>query len=234
MKSRRFGWMLLIAAPLVFVGAFYQNCANSAFSPRAVSFDLPFDHPSVDGSGGGASAITHSKLLIGDQRFLESAFREAFLMEESPQNEKDFLEAVLVQELRAEQHLLGRGCDPMETGDAGVCAYILNNAQIGMSAQTSSGREAARLQVCRRVVSNDAMTGRLVKSLSGGDITPNPTAMDSIVRLFYPNVDQGVVDEAVERLAELDLAMAGGGERINDRWKVLLLTVCESSGWEAL
>ena len=220
---------------LVSFGAIYQNCGNG-FMYGQRSVELPSTHPSIESAEDTQSTAvqTKTKLLIGDQRYLSSAFREAFLTPESDANEKGFLEAVLVQEFHSEQHLLGRGCDPIEHGDGGVCAGIINNASIAMSPSTSSGREAARLQVCRRVIANDTMMRRLVAKISPKDITPTAETLEEVVRLFYPNTDQEVVDASVNQLIALDYEMAKGSERILDRWKLLVLTVCESSGWEML
>jgi hypothetical protein len=219
------------------VGMFFQNCAQG-FSVKPLTFNLSIDHPSIHEASTTDEEVippvASSKLLIGDQRFLESAFRDAFLSPDSPANETGFLDAVLIQEFRREQHLLGRGCDPLEYGDGTPCEGILNNASISMSPSTSSGREAARLQICRRVISNDTMMARVIKKVSQGDTTPNAPAIEAIVRLFYPNMDQAVVNQSVLSLGELDYGMTKGNEKILDRWKVLMLTVCESSGWEAL
>ena len=233
--SKRFLSISATVLGLASFGTIYQNCGNGFMFGQRVS-ELPSTHPPVESAGDmqGEAVQTKTKLLIGDQRFLSSAFREAFLTPESDGNEKGFLEAVLVQEFHTEQHLLGRGCDPIESGDGGVCAGIINNASIAMSPSTSSGREAARLQVCRRVIANDQMMRRVVAKISPKDITPTPETLEEIVRLFYPNTDQEVVDASVNQLVALDYEMAKGSERILDRWKLLVLTVCESSGWEML
>ena len=238
MKSlkTRPGMLGSLAIMAAMIGLLFQNCAQG-FSVNQLTFNLPINHPSIHEASEEvqvAPPVATSKLVIGDQLFLESAFREAFLSPDSPPNETGFMDYLFAEEFRREQHLLGRGCDPIEFGDGTPCNGILNNASISMSPSTSSGREAARLQICRRVISNDVMMARVIRKVSAGDTTPNATSIEAIVRLFYPNMDQEVVNQSVLALGELDYGMTKGNERILDRWKILLLTVCESSGWEAL
>lgn len=215
---------------------FFQNCSQN-FSVTASSYNLPINHPSISDTTDvlpEPPVVASSKILIGDQRFLESAFREAFLTPQSPSNETGFLDAVLYQELWREQHLLGRGCDPIEGGDNTSCNPSLGNANLGMNASTSSGREAARLQVCRRVIANDVMLARAVGKVGDWNRGPDVASIPEIIRLFYPNTDQDIVDATAAKLNELNTEMQMGGESVLNRWKLMFLTVCESSGWEVL
>lgn len=219
------------------VAAFFQNCAKYGSSSPYATMNLPQNHPAitVTPEEQSVAAQAQSRILMGDLRYIQSAFNEAFLNDDSSAGEQGFLQAVMAQELTNEIQLFGRPCDPMENGYVDTCNNNLSNAQLGMVAQTSSGREAGRIQTCRRVLANDTMNARVIEKVATpGDPTPNPTAIAGIVRLFYPNMDDATVAAAVTPLEALDMAMAEGNESIRDRWRMLTLTVCESSGWEAL
>ena len=90
------------------------------------------------------------------------------------------------------------------------------------------------MQICRRLISADAIMQPLIARLDGAEPTPDEKSIENILHLFYPNLEESAAGPISTSLIALDTAMANDTEKVYDRWKVIILTVCESPGWELL
>lgn len=209
----------------------FQNCAANPFG-RPISLNLPSNHPSVEAQA--EAALVTSKPVMGDGQYIRSVFEDVFLSPSSSADARNRVAAYLNAELLPTLHLWGRACDPMEMGSIDACYASVSNSQLAHDPSTSSGREAARLQTCRRLTSDSVTLNEVVQKVKGNETAPSATSASGIVRLFYPTWSEGEVSQVQTKLSELDLQMAKSAEKVEDRWRVMVLSVCESSGWELL
>lgn len=230
-RTKLLNFALIVLGAISIVSAF-QNCGISAFGTPVASLDLPLNHPSGDGSV--STATIQSKVVLGDRDYLESVFRDVFLSDQSSINDVNTLNYFIAVELSPMTHILGRSCDVSETGDGRRCEYLTSNTQLAMNAATSSAREAARIQLCRRATSHQSLLLQAVNKVRGTNSTPNDQSILNIVRLFYPFIDDVSASEIQSSLAKIDRDMKQASELPEDRWRILVLTVCESPGWEIL
>lgn len=225
-------------ASIVVLLVVFQNCSGTPFSgmrsypSNAVQADnpLPFDHPTTEISNQGDPVS--GKLVMGDRLYLESAFRDIFIPPDSPTNVVNYVEAVLFQEFAPIQSALGRACDINQDGTSDDCLGSTANVDIKMSAGTLPIREAARIQVCRRILGNNTMVELMINQVKGNQPTPNDVSVAALINLFFPAQNAPLSLNA--KLIELDQFMATSGESVKDRWAILFLTVCESPAWQVL
>ena len=230
------GWGLIIIGVIVVLG--FQNCGTSlmssfrSFPSSSVQAEnpLPFDHPDVDIVPQGSPV--QGRLVMGDQVFLESVFRDIFAPTGTREDIVGYVNAVLYQEFTSTQNMLGRGCDLNEEGSLIYCYESIANIDTSMGAGTSSIREAARVQVCRRIIANSTVVEPVISAIRGNQSTPNQNSIEAMIQLFFPagNAPNLLNSE----LLGLDAEMASAGETLNNRWSILLLTLCESPAWQVL
>jgi hypothetical protein len=222
MKTHRL--ILHLAGLLVLMSAF-QNCTKG-FSSAGKGSDLPLGHPDT------GLVIMQSHVVLGDREYLESAFSNVFSQAGVTSGQSGYLANVLLQEFLPQQGSLGRACDPLYDGSIENCYYLIDNANINMSAASSSIREAARIQVCRRLLANDLLLQAMIGQVSGNQSTPNAQSVTAIIQQYYPAKDSA--PSLIDSLLNLDATMAKQGESTADRWRLIFLALCESPEWEVL
>lgn len=200
-----------------------QNCAPEMVPSQYRSLSSESSFSSVQG-----------KPVLGDRVYIESVFRNVFLTANSSAEEKFQLEYAFITELSPAASVLGRACDPYKDGDVIGCYYTLSNAKLQMSAATSAVREAARAQICRAIINRDEYLNNVKANINSSAIVPDRNAARAIVQLFYPAVEGAELENLLEPLMALDKEMAFSVENAKDRWRMMVLTVCESEGWTLL
>lgn len=223
--------------PILFLSSvvitIFQNCAPNMFLAArgdGMTNNLSIDHPDISGPNLAKTAAGH--ILVGDREYLESVFLDVFSSPQASPDEQNYINAVIYQEFAPEQQMLGRSCDPLQDGTLNRCNYSLTNVDTAMLANSSAIREAAQVQVCRRLLANDGVLAVVLGKIRGSQSAPTDQSIAGMIELFFP-VQDGAQD-AKSALLELDRAMAQKPESLTDRWRLLLLTVCESPSWQVL
>ena len=224
-------WLIGIGL-LVSLG--FQNCSGF-FSGKSGSddqstLDLPSGHPAEPDPI--IAAVATGSIVLGDRDFLESVFRDVFDSSIGTADTRNYLNAVLNQEFGPTQQMLGRSCNPLEEGTTERCGGQLTNVNIAMQASTSAIREAARIQVCRRVLANDSLLNIAVLKVRGQQSTPNKASVVAAVGLFYPTLED--TQDLGQKLQEMDQVMAQNAETEKNRWRLIFLTLCEAPTWQIL
>ncbi len=217
----------LILSVFLFITLF-QNCGQFT-AINSSSEQLSPNHPPIEVK---VSSVTRDRMLLGDGFFVMSVFRDVFLDETSNNDIINFVEYVLREEILSAQTEFGRACSVFNDGAAQNCNYNIFNQSIAMKSSSSSLREAARLQTCQRLVNNDYVLGGLINKVKGSSEVPNSTSIAKIVQLFFPALESK--DEYVQPLLKLEASMAKGSEAVIDRWRIMVLSVCEEPGWQLL
>lgn len=127
----------------------------------------------------------------------------------------------------------GGSCNPYDTYGTIDCGGDVTNAALPVYTEASSLRESYRLQFCSEVsADNDLLAAALSKIPARKSDTPNVTTIGGLYELFYR--DESPSDEIIETLMTLDSELAKAGEPPLERWRALLLQVCNSPGWQLL
>lgn len=228
MKRLHYLIIIVLCSPTALL---FQNCTGVGSPPPPFSaYNLAYNHPDPNTSSSGVLAQGH--IVMGDQEYLQSVFVDVFSVPDQDPNVTGYIAAVIQQEFLPEQFMLGRPCDPFETGDLSGCNYLVSNIENVMLASSSAIREAARIQVCRRLLANNYVLANAISKVQGDQDTPNDMSVIAAIRLFYPASDNALAVQSA--LLSMDETMAAASENVTDRWRLLFLTLCESPSWQIL
>lgn len=226
-------WPLLAATMVGTLFGLFQNCGMQGFRVRGgdvMTFDLPSDHPPTPDQP--VIAPASGSLVLGDRDFLESYLFDVFAAVPANSGYEGYLQEVMYQEFMGIQQLLGRPCDPLRMGTNRVCGYRTSNMLVAASPASYSMREAARIQVCRRILANDSVVSVLRSKIGTDTFTPSATTLPAAYALFFP---AGELSESVkEAFVQLDEAMVDGNESEISRWRAIFLTLCEVPTWQVI
>ena len=208
----------------------FQNCGGSFLSAKSSSsLDLPFGHPGTEPQI--ASGVAKGSLPMGDIDYVHSVLADVF--HSANPDVLSFISAMRYEELGEIQAMMGRPCEVSTDGSYYPCNNSLSNIDVAMGASTSSIREAARIQVCRRYLANDTMLSVAIGNARDGSVgEPDAQAVAKAIRMFYPASDEA--QNVLGDLMNLDTKMKSAGETSADRWRMIFLTLCESPGWQVL
>jgi hypothetical protein len=217
-----------------------QHCDDASDSIEEPVAQTPA--PSVPTQAPLTSSLAQSSARFGDRDFVRSVFFNVFSAPlalgdggapDAGDNTAAF-NGLFDAEIIAQQHLFGRACNPLEKGNGDDCNGNLTNAAL-KGIESSAGREATRIQLCRRFSANDDFAGRAI-TRAGGALTaaPNEASFAGIARLFYPDIEPEDLTPLQKSLATLDAEMSKNAEPMLERWRMLLLTVCETPDWQIL
>lgn len=92
------------------------------------------------------------------------------------------------------------------------------------------------MQLCMRLTASDELIANLRTRVQteAGSLAADPSAesVRSLYQLFF--IGQEPSPEMTQKLLELDTLMRNQLENLNDRWRMLILSVCESPDWQRL
>lgn len=232
MKSKfwyRFKIVALSLAGGGMINSVFVNCSGP-FQSTAMSIDLPVQHPDIEEFR--APAAAQSNVQIADRIYIESFLRDIFTSSESNKAENDALSSIFMTEIWPTQHHLGGACSLYDDGSFRNCYYVATNQLNSFYAASSSPREGARYQTCRRLVATDGLMNAVIKKLPPRTNTPDMESVIAAIGLFYPSLESPEVVAA--KILEADEAAAYNRESVMDRWRLVFLGLCESPGWQVL
>lgn len=220
------------------LGVMYSNCSrdvttlglSSKSGGSSIQQELPFGHP--DTSLESKGALVMGQLTLGDGDYVKSVLRDIFENQAPTQPIKDYVESVIWDEFTRNQSAFGRSCDPLSDGSYWPCYFMETNVNITMSSQSSSVRQGSVIQACRRILANDTVLSAVLGTISGGRSTPSSDSIKSAAGLFFPAAIHD--PQLLGHLEDIDQTMAENSEKVMDRWRILLLTLCESPAWQIL
>lgn len=206
----------------------FQNCAMRAFnSAGSLEQPLSMSHPSVEVNNN----YGQTRVPVLDLPQIETRMTVSFLGVDDASGSRDYINAVTNAELWPVQQVVGGICEVALTGTLENCNF--NQAHLGnhLYSTTSSTREAARMQVCMHLTSDDNSLMALVNRIQGPSPAPELESLESLVEQFNPDYDSTAL---VTKLLEVDRQMAMSNESIRDRWRFMAELVCESPAWQVL
>ena len=214
------------------IGSIFQNCSNHNFklvdsSPRVL---LPIDHPSFPEVESSPSA----ELALIDQKGILTMLEEVFLSDDISEDGHIQFSRIFSSQIKNQQHMFGRPCDILATGDFADCANNFTNLSIGMSQSSSTIRSATLIQTCRSLVSQNELMQQLMIRLEvqNSNGPERIQALRSAIHLFYPAWEN--IDPILQSLQNVDSQMEKNGEGNQKRWMTIINILCESPYWGLL
>ncbi|MNK99677.1 hypothetical protein D3C87_1200860 [compost metagenome] len=208
---------------------FYQNCG------QLTGFTV-LDAGELELGSQGETDLTHpgsekavapsQKLLVYNRTYVASLLREVF----TGSNPVPNLEPLLNQWILSRGGQFGQGCDPYGTYSGRDCGSSITNANLAFQTEDNTLRESYRVQFCENVLGMDQAVNAVLEKVANRSVAPTAGAVKQIYGFFYRGDEAS--DAIAASLMALDTTLAQKGESVMDRWRGVILQVCESSGWQ--
>jgi hypothetical protein len=172
-----------------------------------------------------------AELTLGDREYIDSVLKEIF----TPTGQEHDLDAILKAEIRASIGVFGGTCNVYSSAGLSDCSAQdksqLSTVDVGAAARqpSSAAREARRIRACEQIVDlPSAMQAAVAKIPSASlDTPPSAPQIAAAFDLFYPGQNlPSDTQDALAALVEGELATPGAS------WQLLMLTLCQSPGWQ--
>lgn len=228
MLKRIIGSALFISVILIY----FQNCStktpplylSSTSSESAAGLPLPLDHPPTP-----TADLTTQKVLIVNRDYVKTLLLEIFTGNQGPsENLETLVEAWVTN--RGSQ--FGLGCDTLSSYSGRDCGGDSTASNSPQFVDHNTVRESYHLQLCRQILASDIAVNNVLEKIKPNLPVPNKDAVISLYNLFYRGDDPN--ENIINSLLDLDHSLAQSRESTIERWRGLILVVCESPNWQIL
>jgi hypothetical protein len=228
-----------IAVVGVVVGGFvltqaYQNCAPLQTEGFVVmASESP--HSEADGTSNHPVAeqekeLPSRKQLVVPRTYVASLFREVFTSTKYPLTN---LETLIDKWIMYKGAQYGGACNYYTSYSSRDCSGSGANVNNASYTEDNTVRESFRIQMCENVLGQNAsVSGALEKVGLTVDSVVNTTNVSAVYSLFYRSAPAEAL--VVSSLIDMNKSLAEKNETALNKWRALLLTVCESPGWQLL
>lgn len=216
---------------LVVLLVYFQNCANdtspwileSETSSTEVTEPLPLEHPPEK-----TIVQTTVKYQLANRDYVINLMKDIFSDANGvPINE---LEGILDKWVLTRSGQFGLGCDTTSSYTGQDCPSQVDSSNLPVYSDDNTIRESYIVQLCQSVLSVDSAVVFVKQKVQSGSEYPNRDAVIKIYNLFYRSNDPN--DNTINTLLDLDRALAANREDQMNRWRGVILQVCESPGWQ--
>jgi hypothetical protein len=211
----------------------FQNCGKAPLvSESYEGSPIPIYHPDEKPTTPSyQSALLANKNQVSD--LLQSIFAKPGVV--FPQ-----LESLIHQWIITKPGEFGGSCNMYDSYSTVDCGGGVSNVNLPFYADGNPLRESNRLQFCQRILSIDTSLDNALFNVGlVRTMEPSRANISLAYELFYRGEDfsspesQNVLNSLVELNAGLaNPGLSLPGENTTDRWRAILLTVCESAGWQ--
>lgn len=213
----------------------YQNCGQFGNQFEAADFSST----SMGSQQGSSVDLNHpnelkadppkQKVLVGNKEYVAQLMREIFTSTTKP---VPGLEDLIQAWIYTKGAQYGYGCDPYSTWSGRDCGGPITNSAVAYYTEDNTVRESFRIQFCENILGMDQGVEAVLEKINRSSQTPEVSSVAQVYELFYRT---GEVDESVlGTLIDLDRSLAKQNESVTNRWRAVILQVCESSGWQQL
>ncbi len=211
---------------------YFQNCSNESnplvlqaeFSSLSVALPpLPIDHPPEK-----TDHQTTVKFQQANRDYVAALMRDVFTADDdsTPAEFENHLERWIV--FRGNQ--FGLGCDVYSSYTGQDCFWQVEASNLPVQMDDNPIRQSYIVQFCQSVLATDTAVQIVKKKISPEGNYPNRESIIKIFNLFYRanNPNENVINS----LLDFDRALAENNEDQTNRWRGMILQVCESPGWQ--
>lgn len=219
--------MTTLIGGLVLVQAF-QNCAQpfelASTGIENGSLSMGEDHP-----GATIAEASSQSPVLAHRKYIASLMVDVFTTDSMSGVNKDFVSSTVSSWISTQPAVYGYPCNMKE--NAGECnGTILSPMHSG----TNTLRAAYKSQACQTILSKNVYVNAVISKVSTLGAAPTATSIEALYELFYRGDDADPV--LVQGLLSSDRAILAQNMQASstDRWRYLILALCESPGWEQL
>ncbi len=208
----------------------YQNCSqfevmNSDLSSLSMSSSILPDsaHP-------GQKELTPptQHVLVANKVYVSALMRDIFARTDADIE----LENLINKWIMFRPAQFGGSCNPYDSYSARDCGGDISNANLPQSTDHNTVRESFRLQFCENILGKDEFVSAVLGKITSTAAGPNANSIEQVYKLFYR--DQDINPLTINSLVDMDHNLAQKSEVMIDRWRAVILQVCESPGWQLL
>lgn len=171
---------------------------------------------------------TTQKALVGNRYYIEKVLLEVFTSTTYVIDVK----GVLKTWVKDKVSVLGGPCNLYSSYTGVDCGGDISNSQSPLQADPGILRDSYRIRACEGLLSSDSGVRAAIEKVPSAMTTIDETTVRGAFDLFYRGEDPSA--EAVQSLLELDKVLVTNKENITVRWRLILLQICESPGWQML
>lgn len=230
MKLKKMGPFFIFSLGLLLLQV-YQNCSQTGFrltDPTGaldMSSEILLDtsHPAA------ASAnLPTQKILVANKTYVAALMRDIF---SRTANDTD-LENLIHQWVVSRPAQFGGSCNIYDSYSQRDCGGDVSNVNLPQQTDHNTVRESFQIQFCENILGTDDYVNAVISKIEKTATAPDASGIAQIYALFYRGQD---ADQAtIDTLIDLDHSLAQKQEPIIDRWRAVILQVCESPGWQLL
>lgn len=212
----------------------YTNCAQIGAWQAATTMDLPLEHPELPAQ---QLYATEKRPLFAEKEYVADLIRDVFVLD-NLQNESA-IESILDTWVNTKGNYFGAGCNIYDTYSNRACGTVALN-QAG-SAQTTKQseqlsatvvRESFKIAVCERVLGDDVGLQAALEKIPGSEEDINSNTVRAAYDLFYRGLPSS--QQTIAQLLLTNEELIQANIPAHERWRMLLLLICESPGWQVL
>jgi hypothetical protein len=209
---------------------FYQNCGQIG------QFDLASQTGSLNQSSSILPDTSHpaakevvaptQHVLVHNKVWVAALLRDIFARSANDSG----LEGLINQWILYKPAQFGGSCNPYDTYSQRDCGGDVSNANLPLHTDDNTVRESFRLQFCENTLGYDDFVNSVLAKINKTAMAPDSASIASIYSLFYRDGDIDTL--TLNSLIELDHSLAKNSESVIERWRAVILQVCESPGWQ--
>lgn len=208
----------------------YQNCAPMA------GFET-LDSASTTSPSMGLGDLTHppektvplpsQRVQVVNRTYVATLIREVFTSATTPVPN---LEGLINQWVFFKGGQYGQGCDPYSSYSGYDCGGSIVNSNLPYQSEDNTVRQSFNVQICENILGMDQAVNAVLQKITNPSAAPTAATVGQIYEMFYRGDDAS--SDVINSLLTMDYSLAQNGETPTNRWRAVILQVCESPGWQ--
>lgn len=170
------------------------------------------------------------QLRMADRTYVESVLNQAFdISKETPT-------ALLVEQHTLQRFEFGGSCDLYEASEyeKGKIEFPREQCYVGLGSSTPATSNPMRyswtIKICEQLVKDIIRFNAIMKKIfpDGANLTPTSQSIEKAYGIFF--LEEKPDENSLKALLELSNTV----EDVNEKWRLIMLTLCISPEWQVL
>lgn len=220
---------LIVFAALTVLTQLYQNCGQVGLLSSNEFASLSMGDAGMNDQNHPAQSKVSSgqRVLAMNKTYVAELVREVFTSANYP---VPALDALINQWILYRGAQYGVGCNPYDTYSTRDCGGGMSGANLPYHVDDNTVRESFRIQFCEHALGTDNGVNAVLEKVSNRSVAPTAAAIAQIYLFFYRG-DEAPSD-VIASLLDMDVTLAKNNESVINRWRAVILQICESPGWQ--